>query len=111
MHTTTQPTIWKIPDDVWSLRRVLHSIIFRLCTGCQWHQLPTQFGDESTVPRHFQPWCPRGLLAHLWAVLVEVCNELDDVDWQWQAADTARGKARMGGDLVGRHPKDRGQKG
>jgi hypothetical protein len=33
------------------------------------------------------------------------------VDWQWQAADTAVGKARMGGDLVGRNPTDRGKKG
>jgi putative transposase len=71
-----QPTIWEIPDDVWpliqtiwdehspakpkghrrvDLRRVLNGIIFRLRTGCQWNQLPTQFGDDSTVPRHFQP--------------------------------------------------------
>jgi transposase len=70
-----QPTIWAIPDDVWplirtilaahypakrkeqrrvELRRVLNGMIFRLCTGCQWHQLPARFGDDSTVHRHFQ---------------------------------------------------------
>ena len=129
---TTQPTIWEVPDDVWTsiepmlnewypakpkghrrvdLRRVLDGIIFRLRTGCQWNQLPKQFGDDSTVHRHFQQWCQRGILVRLWAVLVEACEELGGVDWQWQAADAAMGKARMGGDLIGRNPTDRGKKG
>jgi putative transposase len=77
-----QPTIWEISDEVWpmiqaildahypakpkghrrvDLRRVLNGIIFRLRTGCQWNQLPQQFGDDSTVHRHFQHWCQRGL--------------------------------------------------
>jgi transposase len=72
MHTTTQPTIWEVPDDVWTviesilneydpakptehrrvdLRRVLNGIIFRLRTGCPWHQLSQQLGDDRTVHR------------------------------------------------------------
>jgi putative transposase len=111
------PTIWEIPDDVWpliqtildehypakpkghrrvDLRRVLNGIIFRLRTGCQWNQLPAHFGDDSTVHRHFQQWCQGGILARLWAVLVTTCDELGGVDWPWQAADAAMGKARMG---------------
>ena len=126
------PTIWEIPDNVWpltqtilddhhpakpkghrrvDLRRVLNGILFRRRTGCQWNQLPKQFGDDSPVHRHFQRWCQQGLFARLWAVLVQACDELNGVDWQWQAADSAVGKARMGGDLVGRHPTDRGEKG
>jgi transposase len=90
-------TIWEIPDDVWpliqtildehypakpkghrrvDLRRVLNGIIFRLRTGCQWNQLPKRLGDDSTVHWHFQQWCQRGLLARIWAVLVESCDEL-----------------------------------
>lgn len=130
--TKPVPTIWEIPDDVWpliqtildeqypakpkghrrvDLRRVLNGIIFRLRTGCQWNQLPKPFGDDSTVHRHFQRWCQQGLFERIWAVLVQTCHELGGVDWQWQAADTMLGKARMGGDLVGRHPTDRGKKG
>jgi putative transposase len=132
MDTNTQPTIWEIPDDVWTLiapilneyypakpkghrrvdlRRVLNGIIFRLRTGCQWNHLPACFGDDSTVHRHFQQWCRGGIFTRLWAMLVEACDELEGVDWQWPAADTAMGKARMGGDLVGRHPTDRGKQG
>jgi putative transposase len=93
------------------LRRVLNGIVFRLRTGCQWNQLPRQFGDDSTVHRPFQRWCPQGLFARLRAVLVQECTALNGVDWPWQAADTMMGKARMGGDLVGRNPTDRGKKG
>jgi putative transposase len=93
------------------LRRVLNGILFRLRTGCQWNQLPKQFGDDSTVPRHFQHWCQAGIFDRLWAVLVEAWDELHGVDGEWQAADTAMGKARMAGDLVGRNPTDRGKKG
>jgi putative transposase len=131
-NKTQAPTIWELPDTVWpmvqtmldehdppqprghrrvDLRRVLNGIIFRLHTGCQWNWLPAAFGDDSTVHRHFQRRCQRGIFARLWAVLVEACDELHRVDWQWQAADTAMGKARMGGDRVGRNPTDRGKKG
>ncbi len=126
------PTIWEIPDDVWpmrqtildehypakpkghrrvDLRRALNGILFRLRPGCQWNQLPTQFGDDSTVHRHFQPWCQQGLFAPRWAVLVQEGAALNGVDWPWQAADTMMGNARMGGDLVGRNPTDRGKRG
>jgi transposase len=90
---------------------VLNGIIFRLRTGCQWNQRPTQFGADSTVPRHFQRWCALGVCARIWAVLVQACEALGGVDWPWQAADAAMGNARLGGDLVGRHPTDRGNKG
>ena len=127
-----RPPIWEIPDDVWpliqaildehypaqakghrrvDLRRVLNGIIFRLRTGCQWNRLPSAFGDDSTVHRHFQQWCQCGIFERIWAVLVAQCAALDGVDWQWQAADTSMGKARMGSDLVGRNPTDRGKKG
>ena len=131
-NTKPGPTLWEIPDDVWpmtqallderypatrrghrrvDLRRVLNGILFRLRTGCQWNQLPTQFGDASPGPRHFQPGCQQGLFARIWAMLIEACDELGGVDWPWQAADPMLGKARMGGDLVGRDPTDRGEKG
>jgi putative transposase len=132
MKAYTQPTIWEVPDDVWTLieqvlnevylakpkghrrvdlRRALNGIIFRLRTGCQWNQLPRPFGDDSTVHRQFQRWCQLGVFGRIRAVLVQACDEVGGADWRWQAADAARGKACMGGDLVGRTPTDRGKKG
>jgi putative transposase len=54
------------------------------------------------VHRHFQRWVAAGLFRRLWAVLVEHCEDLGGVDWEWQAADTTLGKARKGGTKSGR---------
>jgi putative transposase len=130
MDAYTQPTIWEIPDDVWmliepvlnelypvkpkghrrvDLRRVLNGIIFRLRTGCQWNQLPKQFGDDSTVHRHFQCWCKLGVFAQIWTVLVQECAELGGVNWQ--SADAAMGKARFGGTWLVPIPRIGGRRG
>ncbi len=78
-------------------RGVLDAVIFRLRTGCQWNRLPKEFPDDSTVHRAFQRWVEQGVLDLVWAALVEECEELGGVDWEWQAADGAMGKARFGG--------------
>lgn len=120
------PTIWRVPDDLWEkvepvlteldppkatgrpridARAALDAIIYRMRTGCQWNQLPREFPDDSSVHRTFQRWQALGVLERLWQVLVEDCEELDGVDWQWQAADAAMGKARFGGTRRGQTPR------
>ncbi len=114
------PTIWRVSDDLWAkiqpvlvqhdppkktgrkrinARAALDAIIFRLRSGCQWNQLPQEFPDDSSVHRTFQRWIERGVLVRIWAALVQECQELDGVNFEWQAADTAMGKARSGGIL------------
>ena len=78
-------------------RQMLNGIIFRLRSGCQWNRLPKELGDDSTIHRTFQRWVGTGVLHRMWGALVEGCEELDGVDWEWQAADGAMGKARFGG--------------
>ena len=112
------PTIWHADDGLWAevekvlaefdppanfgpgridQRKAFDGVIFRLRSGCQWNRLPAEYGDDSSVHRTFQRWVERGVLKHLWAVLVRACEELGGVDWQWQSADCALGKARHGG--------------
>jgi transposase len=112
------PTIWRVPDELWELiesilqehdpprrtgrprvnqRAVLNAVVFRLRTGCQWNQMPKEFPDDSTVHRAFQRWVKLGVLDRIWAALVEECEELGGVNWEWQAVDGAMGKARFGG--------------
>ena len=114
----TLDTIWEVPDDLWEQiepllleldplkatgrkrvnpRQVLNGIIFRFRSGCQWNRLPKEYGDDSTIHRTFQRWVERGVFSHIWAVLAQRCGELGGVDWEWQAADAALGKARLGG--------------
>jgi putative transposase len=128
-------TIWEIDDALWQRiepilfedaplppkshggrhridwRAAINGIIFRLRSGCQWNRLPKHFGDDSSVHRWFQRWSQNGIFEKVWAVLVEECDELGAVDWKWQAADGMLGKARFGGDKVGKNPTDRGKPG
>jgi putative transposase len=115
------PTIWKVPDDLWikieqvlnaydpekpvgrkriDQRRALDGILYRLRSGVQWNYLPREFGDDSSIHRTFQRWVDRGIFERIWALLVADCAELGGVDWQWQAADAALNKARLGGTLL-----------
>jgi transposase len=76
----------------------LDAIIFRMRSGCQWNRLPRgEFPDDSSVHRTFQRWIELGVLDLIWESLIEHCEELGGVDFEWQAADGAMGKARFGG--------------
>jgi len=111
-------TIWRIPDALWEIiepillefwprkkegrptadwRRALDGIIFRMRSGCQWDQLPKEFGSKSTVHDWFQRWNKGGVMEKIWAKLVADCEELGGVHWDWQSADGATAKARFGG--------------
>lgn len=112
------PTIWRVSDELWALlapvladldppaptgrpridqRKALDGIIYHLRTGCQWNALPREFGDDSSVHRTFQRWLELDVLDGLWGHLLEACEDLGGVDWEWQAADGALGKARKRG--------------
>ena len=112
------PTIWRVPDELWQkikplleeydppkltgrkridARSALDAILFRLRSGCQWNQMPQEFPDDSSVHRTFQRWIRLGLFDHLWVALLNDCAELGGVNWEWQAADAAMSKARLGG--------------
>jgi putative transposase len=128
-------TIWEINDQLWqriepilwedappkpkanggrpriNWRSAINGIIFRLRSGCQWNKLPKHFGDDSSVHRWFQRWCRNGILERTWAVLIEECDEFGAVNWRWQAADGRLGKARFGGQKVGKNPTDRAKNG
>jgi transposase len=111
-------TIWRVDDGLWAMaeavlaefdpparfgperidqRKALDGVIYRMRSGIQWNQLPEEFGDDASVHRTFQRWVARGVFGRLWALLLEGCEELGGVDWQWQSFDCALGKARHGG--------------
>lgn len=124
------PTIWRCPDELWELiesvlaehdppaktgrkridpRKALDGIIYQMRTGCQWNVLPKEFGDDASVHRTMQRWIERGVLDRVWALLVERCDELGGVQWEWQSADGAMGKARLGGIGSARTPRIAGK--
>ncbi len=111
------PPIWKAPDGLWAMiepipaeqdppkrgpkridqRAALDAVIFRLRSGCQWNRLPNEYPDDSSVHRTFQRWVGLDIFDRIWAMVQAACEDLGGCDWEWQAADTSLGKARMGG--------------
>jgi putative transposase len=112
------PTIWEVDDELWSIiqgilaeldpppttgrpridqRQALNGIIYQMRSGCQWNHLPRDFGDDASVHRTKQRWVKFGIFERIWATLIENCDELGGVDWEWQSADASMGKARLGG--------------
>ncbi len=121
-------TIWECPDDLWEEfiqpvldemdppkpgpgrrridpRKALDGIIYQLRSGCQWNALPKRFGDDSSVHRTLQRWIALDVFGVIGALLVEHCEELGGVEWRWQSADAAMGKARLGGTPSARTPR------
>lgn len=124
--TAELDTIWEVPDGLWAeigkaldeldprkrtgrprvdQRRALNGIIYRLRSSCQWNHLPEKFGSDSSVHRTFQRWLENGVFERVWALLVAKCEELDGVQWEWQALDGSMGKARQGGTILAPTPR------
>lgn len=112
------PTIWQVPDELWAwivpilaeldppsptgrkrinARAALDAILFRRLAGVNGISYPKRF---LMIARSIGPvlrWVQSGVFDRIWATLVERCTDLGSVNWEWQAADAAMGKARWGG--------------
>ncbi|WP_146444451.1 IS5 family transposase [Botrimarina colliarenosi] len=92
-------------------RQVFNAVLFRLRSGCQWNRMPAELGSDSSNHRWFQRWREDGVWEKVWATLVERCDELGGVEWDWQAADAMLGKGPLWGGDVGPNPTDRAKNG
>lgn len=112
---------WRIPDELWKRiepllppekpkpkggrprmpnRQAMDGIFYVLRTGCQWKALPRGLGAASTVHDRFQEWQVAGVFEKIWQAGVVAFDELEGIEWEWQAMDGAMTKAPLGG---GRH--------
>jgi transposase len=105
---TSLPTLWHVPDELWSLiapllgpektpgtpgrpavrfRRIFAGILYVLRTGCQWSVLPrAEHAPKSTVWGRFQQWAAAGVFQQAW-LLVLIYYDLEvGIEWQWQAS-------------------------
>ena len=123
---------WRIPDELWErtepllppeppkpkggcprkpARQMMDGIFYVLRTGCQWKALPRSLGAPSTVHDRFLEWRKADVFRRLWQAGVLEYDELQGLDWEWQAMDGAMTKAPLGGEGTGPNPTDRGKKG
>ena len=92
-------------------RRVFGAILYVLRTGCQWNALPKELCSSSTAHRRFQEWEAGGFFRALWEAGLTEYDELQGIEWGWQAVDGAMTKSPFGGAASGANPTDRGKKG
>ncbi len=68
------------------------------------NRLPAEFPHDSSVIGPILRWIRLGLFDHLWAALLTDDADLGGVNREWQAADAAMSKARLGGPSGGIPP-------
>ena len=112
---------WRIPDELWAQiqplipkgkphplgchrprvddRSAMDAILFVLRTGCQWEALSaTGICSKSSAHRRFQEWTQAGVFRQLWNRGLLAYEELQGIEWEWQALDGAMTKAPLGGE-------------
>jgi len=97
-------------------RRAFEAIVYILRTGIQWNALPREMGASSTVHDRFQEWVGKGFFGALHEAGLTEYDELAGIEWAWQSADGAMGKAPLvpkgdTGGAAGPNPTDRGKRG
>ena len=130
---TAVPTIWHMPEDLWSrlapllgpekapgtpgrpavaFRVIFDALLYVLCTGCQWRAIPRhEYAPGSTVHGRFRQWVKAGVFEKAWKVLLAYYDQEVGIAWKWQALDGVITKAPLGGEATGPSPVDRAKAG
>jgi transposase len=69
-------------------RRLINGILFRTRTGCPWRDLPSGFGDWSTVYGRHRRWSLDGTWGKILDVLRAGCDQAEGKDWTVSADST-----------------------
>ena len=96
-----------------SVLNIVKAIIYVLKSGCQWYMIPKEFGNYSTIHKHYLKYVKDNLFDELWS------NNLSEYNKQFkyrsnlqkQSIDCTLVKSIHGTDVVGKNPCDRGRKG
>ncbi len=123
---------WIVPDGLWEIAEpllpparvrpqgggvaniddeaVCAAIVYVLVSGCAWRALPPCFGaSKSTVHRRFLIWSRAGVWGRLRQKVLGLLDGHGLVDLSRAVLDSARARAKRGGELVGPGPVDRGK--
>jgi putative transposase len=92
-------------------RKAFSAMIYVLRTGIQWNALPREMGASSTVHDRYQEWERKGFFEELGRAGLLEYDELEGIEWEWQAIDGAMTKAPLGKGATGKNPTDRAKMG
>lgn len=112
-RTMLSDNTWKVLRDLllkhgvynkYHLRSTVEGILFRMRTGIQWRDLPSEFGLWSSVFSRFNAWSRKGILN----ALFEKLSESNDPEWIFidasivKAHQSAMGAASDADEAIGK---------
>lgn len=62
-------------------RRILNGMLYRLCTGCGWRDLPERYGPWSTVASRQRRWTREGLWDRILEALQRELADTGQIEW------------------------------
>jgi transposase len=68
-------------------RRILNGILWILCTGAPWRDLPERYGAWQTVASRFYRWRQAGVWDRLLAVVQQQADAAGQLDWALHFVD------------------------
>lgn len=68
-------------------RQILNGMLYRLCTGCGWRDLPERYGPWSTVASRLRRWTREGLWDRILAALQRDLDAVGQIDWELWCID------------------------
>jgi len=68
-------------------RAILNGIVFRVCTGVAWRDVPERYGPWQTLHRRFTRWARDGTLARVMEALQMRLDEEGLIDWDLWSID------------------------
>jgi transposase len=87
--------------------RTLDGIMYILITGCQWQDLPREYGVPTTVWRRLKRWGEIGVWERIWRAALSALDQWSWLDWSMSLFDGSFVPAKRGGEHVGLTKKDK----
>ena len=89
-------------------RVILNGMLYRLCTGCGWRDLPERYGPWPTVASRQRRWTREGLWDRILEALQRDLDAAGQIDWELWCIDGTHVRAHRAaagaGEKHGRPP-------
>lgn len=95
------------------VENIIKGIFYVLITGCQWYMMPKEYGNGSSIYKHYLKYVKCDIFDELWTK--KIFEYIDKCKYRRNlinlSIDCTLIKSINGCDLTGRNPCDRGRKG
>ena len=68
-------------------RPIVHGILWLKRTGAPWRDIPTTYGNWSTIASRFYRWCKHGIWQRIWDSLLQAADATGQLDWDTHYVD------------------------